>query len=179
MTVKDLSLKVKEILITEEQIKQRVKELGQKISEDYKESSDFLMVCILKGGVIFMADLLRQITIPVKIEFMAVSSYGNSTSSSGIVRILKDLDTSIEDKDVLLVEDIVDTGLTLRYITEYLRGRKPRSLKICTMLDKPSRRKVDVEIHYKGFEIPDKFVIGYGLDYAGLYRNLPYIGVLE
>jgi len=137
------------------------------------------MVCILKGGVIFMADLLRQITVPVKIEFMAVSSYGNSTSSSGIVRILKDLDTSIEGKDVLLVEDIVDTGLTLRYITEYLRGRKPRSLKICTMLDKPSRRKVDVEIHYKGFEIPDKFVIGYGLDYAGLYRNLPYIGVLE
>lgn len=126
-----------------------------------------------------MADLLRQITIPVKIEFMAVSSYGNSTSSSGIVRILKDLDTSIEGKDVLLVEDIVDTGLTLKYITEYLKGRRPRSLRICAMLDKPSRRKVDVEIHYKGFEIPDKFVIGYGLDYAGLYRNLPYIGVLE
>lgn len=175
----DIKNKVKEILISEQQLKDKVIELGKKISEDYKNSDDFLMVCILKGGVIFMADLIRTVDIPVKIEFMAVSSYGNSTSSSGIVRIMKDLDTSIEGKDVLLVEDIVDTGLTLKYIKEYLLARKPKSLKICTMLDKPSRRKVQVDVDYKGFEIPDKFVIGYGLDYAGLYRNLPYIGVLE
>ncbi|MEZ0537681.1 hypoxanthine phosphoribosyltransferase [Caldicellulosiruptoraceae bacterium PP1] len=175
----DIKNKVKEILITEQQLKDKVIELGKQISEDYKNSDDFLMVCILKGGVIFMADLIRAVDVPVKIEFMAVSSYGNSTSSSGIVRIMKDLDTSIEGKDVLLVEDIVDTGLTLKYIKEYLLARKPKSLKICTMLDKPSRRKVQVDVDYKGFEIPDKFVIGYGLDYAGLYRNLPYIGVLE
>jgi len=177
--VNPLEQNVKEVLINEQQIQEKVKELGEIISEDYKDSEDLLLVGILKGGVVFMADLLRAIKIPVKIEFMAVSSYGNSTTSSGIVRILKDLDTSIEGKDVLLVEDIVDTGLTLNYLKEYLLARKPKSLKICTMLDKPSRRKVHVDIDYKGFEIPDKFVVGYGLDFSGLYRNLPYIGVLE
>lgn len=166
------------ILIDEETIAKRVAEMGAEITKDY-QGKELVVICILRGGVIFMSDLVKQIKLPLYMDFMAVSSYGMSTKSSGIVRILKDLNEDIEGKDVLIVEDIVDTGLTLHYLVDYIKSRNPRSVKVCCFLDKPSRRKVDVEVDYVGFEIPDKFVVGYGLDYAQKYRNLPYVSVLE
>lgn len=166
------------ILISEEEIKSRVMELGKQITRDY-QNKDLLVVGILKGAVPFLADLIRQIKIPLKYDFMAVSSYGASTQSSGEVRILKDLDSSVENKHVIIVEDIVDTGLTLKYLQENLSRRKPLSMKIATLLDKPERRKTEVNPDYNCFVIPNEFVVGYGLDYNGDYRNLPYIGVLK
>ena len=137
------------------------------------------MICVLKGGVFFMCELAKRITVPVSMDFMSVSSYGNDTKSSGVVKIVKDLDEAIEGKDVLVVEDIIDSGRTLSYLLENLRNRKPKSLKLCTLLDKPERRVVEVDVHYTGFSIPDEFVVGYGLDYCQIYRNLPYIGVVK
>ena len=166
------------VLIDEETIAKRIAEMGAEITRDYQEK-ELVVICILRGGVIFMSDLVKQIKLPLYMDFMAVSSYGMSTKSSGVVRILKDLNEDIEGKDVLIVEDIVDTGLTLHYLVDYIKSRNPRSVKVCCFLDKPSRRKVDVEVDYVGFEIPDKFVVGYGLDYAQKYRNLPYVSVLE
>lgn len=166
------------VLIDEEKIAQRVAEMGAEITEDYK-GKDLVAICILRGGVIFMADLVKKIKIPIRMDFMAVSSYGLSTKSSGVVRILKDLEEDIEGKDVLIVEDIVDTGLTLHYLIDYLKSRGTKSVKVCCFLDKPSRRKVKVPMDYIGFEIPDKFVVGYGLDYAQRYRNLPYVSELD
>jgi len=169
---------LKEVLITEKQIKEKVAELGRMISEEYKDLNP-LCICVLKGAVPFMADLIRQIDINLQMDFMAVSSYGNSTKSSGVVRILKDLDASVDGRHVLIVEDIIDTGLTLSYLVDLLKRRNAASVKIVTMLDKPERRKVDLKPDYSGFTIPDAFVVGYGLDYAEKYRNLPYIGVLK
>jgi len=172
----DISL----VLLTEEQIARRVAELGAQISQEYA-GKDLMLICILKGANIFLADLVRQITLPLSYDFVAVSSYGADTKSSGVVRILKDLDESVESKHVLVVEDIVDTGLTLRlsYLLENLRSRRAASVKVCTLLDKPSRRRMDVPVDYFGFQIEDRFVVGYGLDYGGKYRNLPFIGVLK
>jgi hypoxanthine phosphoribosyltransferase len=179
MRTPDLIADVAEILITEEEIRAKVQELGTQLSRDY-EGRSLTLVSVLKGSLPFMADLMRAITIPVTIDLMEVSSYGGAaTESSGLVRILKDLSASIEGRDVLIVEDIIDTGLTLNYLLRYLRGKNPRSLRICALLDKPARRLVDIEIDYRGFTIPDSFVIGYGLDYAEIYRNLPFIGVLR
>jgi len=170
---------VGEILITEEELQAKIAELGRAISADY-QGKDLLMICILRGAVIFLSDLSRQITIPHEMDFMAVSSYGGTrTESSGVVRILMDLRTSIEGRNVLIVEDIVDTGLTLDYIIDNLKTRRPASLRICTLLNKQERRQVDVPLDYVGFDIPDKFVVGYGLDYDEKYRNLPFIGVLK
>jgi len=169
---------IAEVLIPEEELQRRIKELGRAISTDY-QGRDLLLVCVLKGGVMFLADLMRQLTVPHAIDFMAVSSYGAATETSGIVRILMDLKTNIEERNVLIVEDIVDTGYTLDYITRILRTRNPASLRICTLLNKPSRREVDIPLDYVGFDIPNKFVVGYGLDFAELYRNLPFIGVLK
>lgn len=166
------------ILLTEEKIRVRVKELGAEISRDYT-GKELLVVGILKGAAIFLADLVRCITVPVFFDFVAVSSYGSSTKSSGVVRFLKDLDYSIEGRHVLIVEDIIDTGLTLNYLVDNLKSRRPASLKVCTLLDKPSRRKVPVEVHYNGFIIPDEFVVGYGLDYNERYRNFRHIMVLN
>jgi len=174
----DLSGDVASVLITEEEIRTRVADLGRRISEDY-EGKELTLVSVLKGSLPFMADLMRAITIPVAIDLMEVSSYGTATESSGLVRILKDLSSSIDGRDVLIVEDIIDTGLTLNYLVRYLRGKNPRSLRICALVDKPARRLVDIPIDYRGFEIPDQFVIGYGLDYGEYYRNLPFIGVLK
>ncbi|MGE5554335.1 MAG: hypoxanthine phosphoribosyltransferase [Betaproteobacteria bacterium] len=167
-----------EILLQPDQLSAKIKELGRTISRDYADK-DPLLIGVLKGAVVFLSDLLREITVPVSVDFMAVSSYGAATKSSGIVRILKDLDESIEGRHVLVVEDIVDTGLTLHYMLENLSSRHPASLKVCALLDKPERRQVAVPVDYIGFHIPDKFVVGYGLDYAEKYRNLPYIGVLR
>lgn len=169
---------VSEVLLTEEQIQQRIRELAEQISADYK-GKDLLLVCILKGGILFLTDLMRQLDTPHAIDFMAISSYGAGTESSGVVRILMDLNTSIEGKNVLIVEDIVDTGHTLDYILRNLSTRNPASLRVCALLNKPSRRQVDVPIHYIGFDIPNKFVIGYGLDFGEKYRNLPFVGVLK
>ncbi len=169
---------IKEILLSEEQLQQKVKELGARISADYK-GKNLLMVSILKGSVVFMADLLRQVTIPARIDFMSVSSYGSGMKTSGVVKIMKDLDIPLEGYDLLIVEDILDSGLTLHYIIDILQARKPKSVKICTLLDKPERRQVDVKAEYHGFHIPDEFVVGYGLDYDEKYRNLPFIGVLK
>lgn len=166
------------VLIDNETLKDRVRELGQELTKDYK-GKNLVLVGILKGAVLFLSDLAKEIKCDVVFDFMAVSSYGASTRSSGVVRILKDLDEDIEGKDVLIIEDIVDTGLTLHYLVENLRSRKPRSLKICCCLDKPSRRIVDVNVDYVGFEISNEFVVGYGLDYGEKYRNLPYICVLD
>jgi hypoxanthine phosphoribosyltransferase len=167
------------ILITEEQIRAKVAELGAQLSADYAGRS-LTLVSVLKGSLPFMADLMRQISVPVTIDLMEVSSYGGpSTETSGLVRILKDLSASIEGKDVVIVEDIIDTGLTLNYLVRYLRGKNPRSLRICALLDKPARRLVEIAINYRGFTIPDQFVVGYGLDYGEHYRNLPFIGVLK
>jgi len=170
---------IEKVLITEDQIREKIKQLGKQISQDYKDCDRLLLVGVLKGAVVFMADLIRHIDIPLDIDFMAVSSYGSATESSGVVRILKDLDETVEGKDLLVVEDIIDSGLTLSYMCDILRSRKPRSLKICALLDKPSRRKIDLKVDYLGFEIPDYFVVGYGLDYAEKYRNLPDICVLK
>lgn len=169
---------VKEILVTEEEIQQKVKELGQRITKDY-QGKNLMLVGILKGAVMFLSDLAKNIKIPILIDFMAVSSYGHSSESTGIVRIIKDLESSIEDKDILIVEDIIDTGLTLSYLTDNLKKRRAKSVKIVTLLDKPERRKVEVPVDYVGFVIPDEFVIGYGIDYAERYRNLPYVASLK
>ena len=169
---------IKEILFTEEQIRNKVKEIAEKISSDY-EGKDLLVVGILKGSVLYAAELIKNITIPCEIDFMAVSSYGNSTETSGVVRILKDLDHSIEGKDVLIVEDIVDSGVTLDYLLKYLKARKANSISITTLLNKEARRKTDIEVKYVGFEVPDEFIVGYGIDYAEHYRNLPFIGILK
>ena len=169
---------LKEVLLTEVQIRERTQELGRQITQDYAGKAP-VMVGIMKGAVPFFAQLLMAIDLPLSYDLMAVSSYGASTKSSGTVRIMKDLDISIENQDVIIVEDIVDTGLTLKYLQENLRSRKVNSLKTCTLLDKPSRRKAEVEPDYNGFTIPDVFVVGFGLDYAEKYRNLPYIGVLK
>lgn len=165
-----------ETLIAEEDLQRRIQELGAQISKDY-EGREIIMLCVLKGGVMFMADLAKRVTVPMKMEFMAVSSYGNEYQSSGIVKIIKDLDEPIDGKDVLIVEDIIDSGRTLSYLKNILEARNPNSIKICTLLDKPDQRVVDVDVDYVGFTIPDSFVIGYGLDYHQLYRNLPYIAV--
>jgi hypoxanthine phosphoribosyltransferase len=175
----DLEADVGEILVSEGQIAAKVAELGARISADYA-GRPLTLVSVLKGSLPFMADLMRAIDLPLRIDLMEVSSYGgNSTESSGLVRILKDLSASIEDEDVLLVEDIIDTGLTLNYLIRYLRGKNPRSLRICTLLNKPARRLVEIPVDYIGFEIPDQFVVGYGLDYSEVYRNLRFVGVLK
>lgn len=166
------------VLISEEEVDARIRELGEKISKEY-EGKQIHLICVLKGGVFFMCELAKRITVPVSMDFMCVGSYGDGTKSSGVVRLAKDLDESIENKEVLIVEDIIDSGNTLSLTRKMLQGRGPASLKICTLLDKPERRETQVEVEYTGFVIPDAFVVGYGLDYAQKYRNLPYIGVLE
>jgi hypoxanthine phosphoribosyltransferase len=167
-----------EILVQPDDLKQKVRDLGAQISVDYAER-DLLLVCVLKGAVFFLADLMRHIDIPCEVDFMAVSSYGSETDSSGVVRILKDLDRPIAGRDVLIVEDIVDSGLTLQYLMRNLGAREPASLEVCALLTKPDRRKVELPTRYVGFEIPDKFAIGYGLDVAERYRNLPYVAALS
>ena len=169
---------VESVLLSAEELAKRIEEIGAEISADYA-GKEILMIGVLRGAVLFMADLARAITVPVAIDFMAVSSYGSGTSSSGVVRILKDLDEDVEGKHVLVVEDIIDSGLTLNYLLDNLKSRKPASIKLCTLLNKPERRKVKVDIDYNGFDVPDYFVVGYGLDYAEKYRNLPYIGILK
>ncbi len=166
------------VLISEEEVDKRIQEIAARISRDY-EGRSIHMICVLKGGVFFMCELAKRITRPVSLDFMSVSSYGNDTKSSGVVRIVKDLDEPLEGKDVLVVEDIVDSGRTLSYLLQIVHDRHPASVKLCTLLDKPDRRVVEVPVDYTCFEIPDKFVVGYGLDYAQKYRNLPYIGVAE
>jgi hypoxanthine phosphoribosyltransferase len=166
-----------EILVEAEDLNRRVKELADQISSDYADK-DLLLIGVLKGAVFFVSDLMRHLDIPVEVDFMAVASYGSATRSSGVVRILKDLDAAIEGRDVLIVEDIVDSGLTLQYLLRNLAGRNPRSLEVCALLIKPERRKVDLHTRYVGFEIPDRFAIGYGLDHAERYRNLPYVAAL-
>jgi hypoxanthine phosphoribosyltransferase len=178
-TPTDLQADVAEVLVSEEAIQARVAELGRRISDDYR-GRNLTLVSVLKGSLPFMADLMRAIDVPVRIDLMEVSSYGGtSTESSGLVRILKDLSTSISGEEVLLVEDIIDTGLTLNYLIRYLRGKNPASLRICTLLDKPARRLVEIPVDYTGFTIEDRFVVGYGLDYGELYRNLRFVGVLR
>ena len=175
----DLGADVSQILLSEEQIQAKVRELGGRISADYA-GRDLTLVSVLKGSLPFMADLMRSITIPVQIDLMEVSSYGGTaTESSGLVRILKDLSSSIDGRHVLIVEDIIDTGLTLNYLVRYLGGKNPASLRICTLLDKRARRLVEIAIDYRGFEIPDQFVVGYGLDFNEVYRNLRFVGVLR
>lgn len=166
------------VLLSEEEVDARIKAIGEQISKDY-EGKQIHMICVLKGGTFFMCELAKRISVPVSLDFMAVSSYGGDTKSSGVVKIVKDLDDAIQGKDVLVVEDIVDSGRTLSYLMEMLRDRKPASLKLCTLLDKPDRRVIDVPVDYTGFQIPDEFVVGYGLDYDQKYRNLPYIGIVS
>ena len=166
------------VVVEEAQLRQRVAELGAEISRDYG-GRDLFMMGVLKGAVFFLADLMREVHVPCELDFMAVSSYGSLTDSSGVVRILKDLDSSIEGKDVLIVEDIVDSGLTLNYLQRNLRGRNPRSLEVCALLVKPARRKVELPIRYVGFDIPNRFVVGYGLDLDQRYRNLPYVAAID
>lgn len=167
-----------EVLLTEEEIDRRIQEIGNQISNDYAGKQVHL-VCVLKGGSFFMCELAKRISVPVSIDFMSVSSYGGDTKSSGVVRIVKDLDESLKDKHVIVIEDIVDSGRTLSYLLDMLRGRGPADVRLCTLLDKPDRRVVDVKVDYTGFEIPDEFVVGYGLDYDQKYRNLPYIGIVK
>jgi hypoxanthine phosphoribosyltransferase len=167
-----------EVLVSAEDLRRRVAELGEEISRDYVDSS-LLLVGVLKGAVFFLSDLMRYIEVPVEVDFMAVASYGSATDSSGVVRILKDLDTPIEGRDVLIVEDIVDSGLTLQYLMRNLGSRNPRTLEVCALLTKPARRKVELPTRYVGFEIPDRFVVGYGLDHAERHRNLPFVAALE
>ncbi|MFT5875369.1 MAG: hypoxanthine phosphoribosyltransferase [Clostridium sp.] len=169
---------IKEVLYSEDELRDKVRQMGAKISKDYS-GKELILIGVLKGCVVFMSDLLKQITIPCKMDFMAVSSYGNSTESSGVVRILKDLDIEIQGKDVLIVEDIIDSGVTLKYLLKYLSARKPSSLEIICLLNKPERRKVDMDVKYLGYDVPDYFLVGYGLDYAEKYRNLPFIGILK
>jgi hypoxanthine phosphoribosyltransferase len=170
-----------EVLVTAEELQKRVAELGRQITSDYEAAPPrpLLLVGVLKGAVFFLSDLMRYIEVPVEVDFMAVASYGSATDSSGVVRILKDLDASIEGRDVLIVEDIVDSGLTLQYLLRNLGSRNPASLEVCALLTKPERRKVDLPTRYVGFEIPDRFVVGYGLDYAERHRNLPFVAVLD
>ncbi len=169
---------IEKVLFSEEELEKRICELGKMITKDY-EGKELIVVGILKGSNIFTSDLVRKINIPLKIDFMVVSSYGNTTESTGVVRILKDLENSVENKHLLIVEDIVDSGLTLKYLKEMLLTRNPAGIKICTLLDKPARRKEYVNIDYLGFEVPDEFIVGYGIDYAEMYRNLPFVGVLK
>lgn len=169
---------IERILLTEEEMRAKVREIGEKISKDYEEKEPIL-IGVLKGSVPFMADLLKEITIPCSMDFMAVSSYGNSSKSSGVVRILKDLDFEIEGRHIIIVEDIIDSGITLRYLVDYLKNRGPASIEIACLLNKPERRVADVKAKYIGFDVPDYFLVGYGLDFAEKYRNLPYIGILK
>lgn len=166
------------VLLSEEEVDKRIQEIGEQISRDY-EGKEVHLICVLKGGVFFMCELAKRIRVPVSLDFMSVSSYGDETSSSGVVRIVKDLDQPLEGKDVLIVEDIIDSGRTLYYLMDILKKRNPNSLRLCTLLDKPERRVKDVKVDYTCFNIPDEFVVGYGLDYAQKYRNLPFIGVVE
>ena len=166
------------VLLTEEEVDRKIQEIGEQISKDYAGEQVHL-VCVLRGGAFFMCELAKRITVPVSLDFMSVSSYGGDTKSSGVVKIVKDLDDSLAGKNVIVVEDIVDSGRTLSYLLDMLKDRKPNSLRLCTLLDKPERRVVDVNVDYTGFQIPDEFVVGYGLDYAQKYRNLPYIGVVH
>ena len=166
------------VLLSEEEVDRRIRELGEAVSRDYAGKSVHL-ICVLKGGAFFACELAKRITVPVSLDFMSVSSYGDDTSSSGVVRIVKDLDETIEGKDVLIVEDIIDSGRTLYYLMDILKKRNPKSMRLCTLLDKPERRVKDVKVDYTCFNIPDEFVVGYGLDYAQKYRNLPFIGVVE
>ncbi len=167
-----------EVMLSEEEVDRRIKEIGEQISKDYAGKQVHL-ICVLKGGSFFLCELAKRITVPVSLDFMSVSSYGGETKSSGVVKIVKDLDEPIQDKDVIIVEDIVDSGRTLSYLLSMMRDRKPASLRLCTLLDKPARRVTDVQVDYTGFEIPDEFVVGYGLDYDQRYRNLPFIGVVR
>ena len=167
-----------DILLSEQEVDQRIQEIGEQISKDYA-GKEVHLVCVLKGGSFFMCELAKRITVPVTLDFMSVSSYGSSTKSSGVVKIVKDLDEPLKDKNVIVVEDIVDSGRTLSYLLEMLRDRHPASLRLCTLLDKPERRVVDVNVDYTGFNIPDEFVVGYGLDYDQRYRNLHYIGIVK
>jgi hypoxanthine phosphoribosyltransferase len=169
---------IQEVLITEEDIRAKVAEMAQQISRDY-EGKEVILVGVLVGAFVFLSDLLREMEIPVSVDFVAISSYGKDTRSSGVVRILKDLDMNIESKHVLIVEDIVDTGLTLKYLVDNLSARSPATLRVCALLDKPSRRKIPVTVHYIGFTVPDKWVVGYGLDFDQRYRNFPFVGVLR
>ena len=178
MSATDLEAAVVDVLIEEEALQRRIGELGEEISADYA-GRDLLLVGVLKGAVFFMADLMRNLSIPCEIDFMAISSYGEGTDSSGVVRILKDLDINIDGRDVLVVEDIIDSGLTLSYLMRNLEAREPASLEICALMTKPDRREIEVPVRYVGFEIPNRFVIGYGLDFGERYRNLPYVGVLD
>jgi len=174
----ELERAVGEVLIDSDSLRSRIAELGEEISAAY-EGRDLLLIGVLKGAVFFMADLMRHLTVPCEVDFMAISSYGDSTDSSGIVRILKDLDINIEGRDVLVVEDIIDSGLTLSYLMRNLESREPASLEVCALMTKPARREIDVPVRYIGFEIADRFVVGYGLDLAERYRNLPYVAVLS
>ncbi|MGG7179026.1 hypoxanthine phosphoribosyltransferase [Clostridium paraputrificum] len=169
---------IKDVLFSEEEIIKKVKEMGEVISQNYK-GKNLIVVGVLKGSVLFASDLIKNITVPCEIDFMAVSSYGNSTETSGVVRILKDLDHNIEGKDILIVEDIVDSGVTLDYLLKYLKARKANSIEIATLLNKAARRKTEIDVKYIGFEVPDEFIVGYGIDYAEKYRNLPFIGTLK
>ena len=178
MSQTELERVVSEVLVDRDALADRIAELGEQISEDY-EGRDLLLVGVLKGAVFFMADLMRHVDVPCEVDFMAISSYGAATDSSGVVRILKDLDINIRDRHVLVVEDIIDSGLTLSYLVRNLSAREPASLEICALLTKPARREIEVPVRYVGFEIPNRFVIGYGLDFAERYRNLPYVGVLN
>ena len=166
------------VMISEEDVNKRIAEMGAQISRDYA-GREIHLICVLKGGVFFTCELAKRITVPVSLDFMSVSSYGDDTKSSGVVKIVKDLDQPLIGKDVLIVEDIIDSGRTLSYLIEILKGRNPNSIRLCTLLDKPERRTADVKVDYSGFNIPDEFVVGYGLDYAQKYRNLPFIGVVE
>jgi len=169
---------IAKVIFSEQQIQAKIQQLGEKISQDY-EGKNPLAICVLKGAIIFMADLVKRITVPLELDFMAVSSYGHSTKSSGVVRIMKDLDVAVEGRDVLIIEDIIDTGLTLSYLVDVLQGRKAKTVQIVTLFDKAARRVAELEVDYTGFTLPDEFIVGYGLDYAEKYRNLPYIGVLK
>ena len=171
---------IERILFTQEELREKVAAMGKKISEDYQNASeDVFCVGILKGAVVFYTDLVRSISLPVQFDFMIASSYGNQTSTSGSVKLLKDLDYDVEGKHLILIEDIIDSGTTMQYLMRILRERRPKSIKLCALLSKPSRRTADVNIDYLGAEVPDEFLVGYGLDYAGTYRNLPYIGILK
>ena len=178
MTEGTLEHAVSEVLIDADRLSARVAELGEEVSADYA-GRELLLIGVLKGAVFFMADLMRHLTVPCEVDFMAISSYGAATDSSGVVRILKDLDINIDGRDVLVVEDIIDSGLTLSYLMRNLEAREPASLEVCALLTKPARREIDVPVRYVGFEIPNRFVIGYGLDFAERYRNLPYVAVLH
>jgi hypoxanthine phosphoribosyltransferase len=178
MSQTELESAVGEVLIDRDALSDRIAELGTEISADY-QGRDLLLIGVLKGAVFFMADLMRRLTIPCEVDFMAISSYGASTDSSGVVRILKDLDINIEGRDVLVVEDIIDSGLTLSYLMRNLESREPATLEVCALLTKPDRREIEVPVRYVGFEIPNRFVIGYGLDFGERYRNLPYVAVLS